>query len=208
MSYRGFTSKSNRLPAMEELADRLQMLPGVGSKSATKWAYHLLMAPREDAEKLAAAILNVREKIKLCSICGNLTQDSDLCDICRDDERDKDVICVVELPRDVMILEAIGTFNWSYHVLHGIISPIDNVGMEDLTVDMLMGRVGPQTKEVVLATPPCSEGDVTSALIARKLKAAGVPKITRLAYGLPLGASFDAMDHTTLELSMRHRTEM
>lgn len=186
------------------LIDELARLPGIGPKSASRLAYYMLRAPREQALGLAEAILEVKEKIVLCTRCFNIT-DSDPCLICRSVDREQDLICVVEEPLDVLALERTGEYRGLYHVLHGAISPVDGIGPDKLKIRELIDRVGEQhPREVILATNPNIEGDATAMFIARQLAPSGVA-VSRPASGLPVGGDLEYADEVTLGRALSGR---
>lgn len=179
------------------LIDELSKLPGIGPKTAQRLALYILNISREEAGILAQSIINAKEQIRRCQICHNLT-DQDTCEICRDKTRQKDIICVVETARDLMALEKTGGFKGLYHVLEGAISPLDGVEPDHLTIDHLISRLkAKQIKEVILATNPNIEGEVTASYIARLVKPLNI-KITRIAYGIPIGGDLEYADEVTL----------
>jgi recombination protein RecR len=189
------------------LIEEFHKLPGIGPKSAQRLTYHLLRAPADDARALAQAILEVKEKTVLCSVCQNIT-DSDPCSICSNPERDHGVICVVEEPLDILALERTGAYRGLYHVLHGVISPMDGVGPEDLKVQELLSRLrSGDVREVIMATNPNLEGEATSMYIARLISPLGL-KVTRLARGLPVGADLEYADNVTLARALEGRQEV
>jgi recombination protein RecR len=189
------------------LIEEFHKLPGIGPKSAQRLTYYILRAPREEAQALAQAILEVKEKIVYCSVCQNVT-DSDPCLICANPQRDASSICVVEEPLDILALERTGSYNGMYHVLHGVLSPMDGIGPEDLKVGELLERLkGGSVQEVVLATNPNLEGEATSMYLSRLLRPLGV-KVTRLARGLPTGADLEYADDATLSRALEGRQEM
>ena len=173
------------LASLEELVNQFRRMPGIGEKSAQRMAFHVLNMNPDDAKKFADAILSAHEKIHKCSICCNLTED-EFCSVCRNEARDKSVICVVEDPRDVAAIERTREYDGTYHVLHGAISPIGGIGPNELTIKELLSRLD-GVKEVIMATNPTVEGEATAMYISRLLKPLGV-KVTRLAYGVPVGA--------------------
>ncbi|HUG14415.1 MAG TPA: recombination mediator RecR [Thermomicrobiales bacterium] len=186
------------------LIDELGRLPGIGPKSASRLAYYLLRAPREQALGLAEAIIDVKERIILCSRCFNITE-SDPCGVCLDPARDASIICVVEEPLDVLALERTGEFRGLYHILHGVISPVDGVGPDKLRIRELIERVARQRpEEVILAMNPNIEGDATAMYIARQLIASGVT-ISRPASGLPVGGDLEYADEITLGRALSGR---
>ena len=189
------------------LIEEFHKLPGVGPKSAQRLTYYLLRASQEEARALAEAILEVKEKITFCSICQNVT-DHDPCLICANAERDSALICVVEEPLDILALERTRSYNGLYHVLHGVISPMDGVGPEHLKVEELLERLkGGSVQEVILATNPNLEGEATAMYLSRLLHPLGV-RVTRLARGLPSGADLEYADDLTLTRALEGRQEM
>jgi len=193
-------------PILENLISQLTRLPGVGTRTAQRLAFHLLRAPREEALALADAIREAKERIGPCSECGNLTEE-DVCAICRDSRRDRTVICVVEQPADLVSVERTHEFRGVYHVLGGALSPLDGVEPEDLRLDQLFGRVERNgVAEVVLATNPTMTGEATAAFIADRLR--GRTRVTRLASGLPVGSDLEYADEVTLGRALAGRREM
>jgi recombination protein RecR len=189
------------------LIQEFHKLPGVGPKSAQRLTYYLLRAPQEEAQALAQAILEVKEKIAFCTICENVT-DTDPCLICANSQRDQSIICVVEEPLDILALERSGSYHGLYHVLHGVISPMDGVGPEDLKVEELLGRLkGGAVTEVILATNPNLEGEATAMYLNRLLRPLGL-RVTRLARGLPTGADLEYADDLTLARALEGRQEV
>jgi recombination protein RecR len=182
---------------IQNLIDELGQLPGVGPKSAQRMAFHVLAADPADVKRLAAALLEVKERVRFCKTCGNVAEESE-CRICRDPRRDPAVICVVEEPKDVVAIEKTREFRGRYHVLGGAISPIDGIGPEDLRISELMKRLadGPVT-ELILATDPNLEGEATATYLARLLKPMGL-RVTRPASGLPVGGDLEYADEVTL----------
>jgi len=196
-----------RPPAVTELVDELKKLPGIGQKTAERLSFFILRGPSERALKLAQAIKNVKEKIILCSRCHGITE-KDPCDICQDPRRNQAQICVVEEPHDVYILENMGQYKGIYHVLMGVISPLDGIGPSDLTIESLKVKVEKGgVEEVILATNPDMEGESTAAYIAKVLKPCSV-KVTRIARGLPIGSDIEYADSVTLMKSLEGRSEM
>ena len=194
-------------PSFQTLIDSFASLPGIGRKSAQRLAFHVLSLPEGEAEDLAAAILDARKNVHTCPVCQNLT-DEDLCPICKNDRRDRSVICVVAEPRDVASIERGHEFQGVYHVLHGVLSPMNRVGPDDIRIRELVERVGEgQISEVIMATNPDTEGDTTAMYISRLLKPFGV-KVTRLAYGIPVGSNLEFADDATLLRAMEGRREM
>jgi recombination protein RecR len=189
------------------LIEELNRLPGVGPKTAQRLAFHLLHRPRDEVARLAEAISDARERVRLCSICANLT-DADPCSLCQDPQRDGGLICVVEEPKDVAAMERTREFRGLYHVLHGAISPMDGVGPEELKVRELLARIEPgRVHEVILATDPDVEGEATALYLARLLRPLGV-RVTRIARGVPEGGDLDYVDEVTLGRALEGRREM
>jgi len=189
------------------LIEELTRLPGVGAKTASRLAMHILRSSREDAENLARAILEVKEKIRLCSLCFHLT-DQDPCRICQDPRRDGEVICVVSGPEDLMALEKSGSFRGLYHVLHGVLSPLEGVGPKDLRIGELLSRLqGGKFKEVILATNPSVEGEATAQYLSQIIKPLGL-RVTRIARGVPMGGDLQYIDQVTLSKSLENRSLM
>jgi len=189
------------------LVEELVRLPGIGPKSASRLAYYLLRAPEEEARALAEAILEMKQRIRLCSRCFNITE-ADPCPICADEGRDRSRICVVEQPLDVVALERTGHYRGLYHVLHGALSPVEGIGPEDLRIRELLIRVRLQpVEEVILATNPNLEGDATAMYLAQQLIPLGV-RVTRLAHGLPMGGDLEYADEVTLSRALEGRREM
>jgi recombination protein RecR len=189
------------------LIEEFHKLPGIGPKSAQRLTYHLLRAPADDARSLAEAILEVKEKTVFCSVCQNIA-DSDPCAICSNPERDHGAICVVEEPLDILALERAGAYKGLYHVLHGVISPMDGIGPEELKVQELLSRLrSGDVREVIMATNPNLEGEATAMYIARLISPLGV-KVTRLARGLPVGADLEYADNVTLARALEGRQEV
>ena len=190
-----------------KLIEEFSRLPGVGRKTAQRFAFYILNLPEERAKEFAAAILDARTKIKKCPVCGNLT-DGELCPICAAKNRDASTICVVEDPRDVLAFERTKEYDGVYHVLHGLISPMDGVGPEQINVKSLVERVGRgNVSEVIMATNPTVEGEATAMYIAKLLKPLGV-KVTRLAYGIPVGGNLEYADEVTLYRALSGRSEI
>ena len=193
-------------PAVDNLVAQLTRLPGVGTRTAHRLAFHLLRVPKDEAEALAAAIGDVKERVRFCSECGNLTEE-DRCEICRDERRDRTLVCVVEQPSDLVSLERTHEYRGLYHVLGGSLSPIDGVEPEHLRIDELMGRVERNgIQEVVLATNPNMTGEATAAYLADRLR--GRVRVTRLASGLPVGGDLEYADEVTLGRALSGRREM
>lgn len=194
-------------PTLENLIDKFASLPGVGKKSAQRLAFHILSLPDAEARSFAAAITEARESVHSCPVCQNLT-DGELCSVCSDSRRDKGVICVVAEPRDVLSFERSREFGGVYHVLHGVMSPMNHIGPDDLKIKELVSRVaGGEVREVIMATNPDTEGDTTAMYLFRLLKPFEV-KITRLAYGIPVGSNLEYADEATLLRALEGRREM
>ena len=196
-----------QLEPIAKMVAQLSRLPGVGTKSAQRLAYHIISMPLEDVRELATAIYSGRKSIRYCSVCGNYSTD-ELCDICRDERRHNGQICVVRDPRDVAAIERMRDFKGLYHVLHGLISPMDGVGPEDIRIKELMARLNdPDVKEVILATNPDIEGEATASYLARLIKPMGI-RVTRIAHGVPVGSDLEYADEITLSKAMEGRREM
>jgi len=192
---------------LRDLIEKLQWLPGIGRKSAQRIAFYLQKMDTARVQELADAIVRARTKLKECSICNNLSEKNP-CEICTDDARERDKICVVEQPSDVMVIEKTCEYRGVYHVIHGVISPIDNVGPEDLRVDSLLSRLkNNNITEVIVATNPTTEGDVTAIYIAKLVRPLGA-RVTRIARGLPMGSDLDLADATTLSRALEGRSEL
>ncbi len=192
---------------IESLIEALTRLPGIGRKTASRLAFHILRSPLSEAQALARAILDVKEKIRLCSICFNLT-DEDPCPICRDDQRLKEILCIVEGPNDLMAIENTGVYRGRYHVLHGAIAPLEGIGPEHLKIKELMERLQKEKiKEVILATNPTVEGGATALYLADLIKPLGI-KLTRIAYGIPVGGEIEYSDGMTLTKALEGRREV
>lgn len=194
------------VPPLESLVEKFESLPGIGHKTAQRLAYFVLDMPKEQAEGFAGAILEAHERIHYCAVCCNLTDD-ELCPVCRSPVRDKALICVVEEPKDVFALERAGEYNGLYHVLHGAISPLSGIGPEQLKIKELLPRIDGGVREVIMATNPTVEGEATAMYLSRLLKPLGV-KVTRLAYGIPVGGDLEYADEVTLQRAMEGRQEL
>lgn len=193
--------------SLETLIDKFASLPGIGKKSAQRLAFYVLALPDEDAKAFANAITAAKESVHCCKICQNLTE-GEICQICASDRRDKSTICVVSEPRDVLSIERGREYNGIYHVLHGVLSPMSHVGPEDIRIKELLVRAAqPGVEEVIMATNPDTEGEATAMYISRLLKPFDV-KVTRLAYGIPVGSNLEFADDATLNRAMEGRTEM
>ena len=194
-------------PQVGRLIEELNKLPGIGPKTAQRLTYFLLRAPQEQAQALVEAILAVKEKVGLCSVCQNVTE-ADPCLICRNNGRDHGIICVVEEPLDILALERSQSYKGLYHVLHGVISPMDGIGPEDLKIRELLVRLkAGQTTEVILATNPNLEGEATAMYLQRLISPLGI-KLTRLARGLPFGSALEYADEVTLARALEGRQGM
>ncbi len=191
---------------INQLIKRLTRLPGIGEKTASRLALHILRAPREEARELAESICAVKEKITLCSQCYNLT-DADPCNICEGGDRDRSLLCVVEEPGDLMALENSGEFRGLYHVLHGVISPLDGVTPDDIKIQELLKRLeGGQVKEVILATNPTTNGNATALYLSKIISPLGIA-VTRIAQGIPMGGDIEYTDEGTLKKAMEGRRQ-
>ena len=196
-----------RPPAVIELIDELKKLPGIGQKTAERLSFFLMRSQASQATKLANAIQNIKEKIILCSLCHGITE-ADPCGICSDTSRDQKQICVVEEPHDVYVMENMGYFKGVYHVLMGVISPLDGIGPDDLNIDALKEKVARKgIREVILATNPDMEGESTAVFVSKVLKPLDV-RVTRIARGLPVGSDIEYADSVTLLKSLEGRMEM
>lgn len=195
----------NVLP-LTRLCEQFERLPGIGKKSAQRMALHILSQPPERAREFADALLQASASIRRCDCCQNLS-DSELCSICGSEKRDRGVICVVADPRDVIAFERMREFNGVYHVLQGLISPMDGIGPDQLTVKQLLKRLGGDVREVIMATNPTVEGEATAMYLSRLIKPMGV-KVSRLAYGIPVGGNLEYADDVTLCRALEGRNEM
>ena len=193
--------------ALERLSEQFARLPGIGSKTAQRLAFQVLSMPQEQAQEFADAILDAKRSIHTCPVCQNLT-DEEMCPICADETRDHSTICVVAEPRDVIAMERSREYTGVYHVLHGVISPLNHVGPDDLAIKSLVERVASgEVKEVIMATNPDTEGEATAMYLSRLLRPIGV-KVTRLAYGIPVGSQLEYADEVTLLRALEGRREM
>ena len=189
---------------LAELIAELEKLPGVGPKSAQRLAYHLLKATDAEAHRLSDAIRNAKAKLRFCSVCQNISE-NETCEICLDTRRDRTTVCVVGEPRDIAAVERINEYKGQYHVLHGLMSPMDGIGPEQLRIKELLHRIGEnEIQEVILATNPTIEGDATALYLASLLKPIGM-KVTRLAHGMPIGGELDYADQATLLSAFEYR---
>jgi recombination protein RecR len=192
---------------IDHLIDALTRLPGIGKKTASRLAFHILRSSSSEAQELARAILDVKEKIRLCSICFNLT-DEDPCRICQDERRAGEILCVVEGPNDLIAIENTGGFNGRYHVLHGAISPLEGIGPDHLKMKELLERLRKERiSEVILANNPTVEGGATALFLVDLIKPLGI-KVTRIAYGIPMGSEIEYSDGMTLSKALEGRREV
>ncbi len=193
--------------ALERLTEQFAKLPGIGGKTAQRLAFHLLSLPQEEAQEFAETILEAKRTVHLCPMCQNLT-DQDICPICDDETRDHGLICVVADPKDVVAMERAREFRGVYHVLHGVISPLNHVGPDDIRVRELLERVGKGgVREVIMATNPDTEGEATAMYISRLLRPLEV-RVTRLAYGIPVGGQLEYADEVTLLRALEGRQDI
>lgn len=194
-------------PSVENLIDEFAKLPGIGRKSAQRLAFHVLNLPKEQAQKFADAIMNAKETVHTCPTCQNLT-DQELCPICADAARDHSVVCVVTDPKDVIAFEKTREFKGVYHVLHGTISPLNHIGPDDIRIRELLHRVAEEDiREVIIATNPDTEGEATAMYIARLLRPFSI-RVTRLAYGIPVGGHLEYIDEVTLMRALEGRQDI
>ncbi len=192
---------------LQRLINEFRQLPGIGQKSAQRLAFHVLRASRDDAARLASALLEVKDNLGLCAECNNIS-DGELCPYCRDPHRDHSQICVVEEPHNILPIETTRTFEGVYHVLHGSISPLRGIGPEQLKIKGLLERIERhQPKEIILATNPTVEGEATAVYLSRLLKPLGL-KVTRIAMGIPVGSDLEFADEVTMSKSLENRREM
>ena len=193
--------------ALQDLADQFARLPGIGGKTAQRLAFYVLGLPMEEAQSFADAIIAAKREVHTCPVCQNLT-DRELCPICNDDLRDRSTICVVAEPKDVIAMERSREFNGVYHVLHGVISPLNHVTQDDIKIKELLMRVGSgEVREVIMATNPDTEGEATAMYISRLLRPMEI-KVTRLAYGVPVGSQLEYADEVTLSRAIEGRQEI
>ncbi len=192
---------------LEMLTREFSRLPGIGPKSASRLAFHILKMPLEDVESLSRAILVLKKNISTCTICGGIS-DGDVCSICLDSERDRNLLCVVEEQSDVLSIEKSGEFRGLYHVLGGVISPLDGIGPEELNIKSLIERAREgEVREVIIATNPTVEGDATSLYLSQELRPLGIT-VMRIAHGLPIGADIEFADSATIAQSLRDRIKI
>lgn len=193
--------------ALQELSDQFARLPGIGGKTAQRLAFHVLSLPIEDAQAFADAIMDAKQTVHACPVCQNLT-DRQICQICDDDLRDHGIICVVAEPKDVIAMERSREFNGVYHVLHGVISPLNHVTQDDIKIKELLQRVAQgDVREIIMATNPDTEGEATAMYISRLLRPMQI-KVTRLAYGVPVGSQLEYADEVTLSRALEGRQEI
>lgn len=192
---------------IDVMTAELAKLPGIGRKSAQRLAYHIVSMPKEDVHRLADALWEGRQAIRFCDVCGNYTE-GELCSVCSDEERDVTTICVVRDPRDVAAMERIHDYRGLYHVLHGVLSPLDNIGPNDIRIKELLHRLSDgRVQEVIVATNPDIEGEATSSYLARLIKPMGV-RVTRIAHGVPVGSDLEYADEVTLSKALEGRREL
>ncbi len=195
-----------RVAPLERLVEQFEQLPGIGRKTAQRLAFHMLAQPPERARAFAEALVSASASIKRCLVCHNLTDDT-LCPVCADTARDTGIICVVADPRDVVAFERMREYCGVYHVLYGLISPMDGIGPEQLTVKPLLARLNNTVREVVMATNPTVEGEATAMYLSRLIKPMGI-RVSRLAYGIPVGGNLEFADDVTLCRALEGRSEM
>jgi len=192
---------------LQRLIDEFRRLPGIGQKSAQRLAFHVLRTSRDDAARLSAALLDVKDNLGICAECNNIS-DAELCPYCRDSSRDRSQICVVEEPHNILPIETTRTYQGLYHVLHGSISPLRGIGPEQLKIKGLLDRLAKgETSEIILATNPTVKGEATAAYLSRLLKPLGL-KVTRIAMGIPVGSDLEFADEVTMSKSLENRREM
>jgi recombination protein RecR len=192
---------------LARLIQEFKRLPGIGQKSAQRLAFHVLRTPREDAERLATALVDVKDKLGLCAQCNNIS-DGELCNFCRDPHRDRSSICVVEEPHNILPIETTRQFSGFYHVLHGSLSPLRGIGPEQLRIVNLLERIqAGEIQEMIIATNPTVEGEATAVYLSRLMKPLGV-KVTRIAMGIPVGSDLEFADEVTMGKSLENRREM
>ncbi|MFT3695212.1 MAG: recombination mediator RecR [Kofleriaceae bacterium] len=191
---------------IRKLVQELSRLPGIGEKTATRLAFHLVRGQRERVHELAQALLDVTDKIRLCSVCMNMTE-HDPCSLCNDPQRDRETICVVATPSDLVAIDRGGHFRGRYHVLHGLLSPLEGIGPDDIRVAELIRRLGPDVREVIIATSPNVDGEATAMYVARAIKPLGV-KVSRIATGLPVGGELEYSDQATIARALAGRATL
>ncbi len=189
------------------LIEQLSKLPGIGRKTAGRLAFYILEMDKLEAERLSSSILESKEKIKFCSICQNLTE-MDPCHICQNEKRDKSIICVLENAKDIIAMERSREYKGQYHILHGLISPMDNIGPDDVKIKELLNRLSSdEVKEIIVATNPTVEGEATGLYLSRLIKPLGI-KVTRIAHGIPVGGDLEYFDEVTISKAMENRREI
>ncbi len=191
---------------IRRLVQELSRLPGIGEKTATRLAFHLVRGQRQHTLDLAQALVDVTDKIRLCSVCMNMTE-ADPCSLCSDSQRENEVICVVATPSDLIAIDRGGHFRGRYHVLHGLLSPLEGVGPDDIRVAELIRRLAPPVREVIIATSPNVDGEATAMYVARAIKPLGV-KVSRIATGLPVGGELEYSDQATIARALAGRATM
>lgn len=197
----------SRTKSVDALIKELEKMPGVGPKTAERLAFYILSLPREEAKALALGIMRVKDNIGFCKICNNLSEE-EICSLCQDEHRDRSIICVVEEPKDVSSIEETGVFKGLYHVLLGVLSPLDGIGPDEIRIKDLLSRLkSDKIKEVVIATDLDTEGETTALYLAEIIKPAGL-KVTRIAYGIPVGSSLEYVDQATLAKALDGRREI
>ena len=193
--------------SIEKLVEEFEKLPSIGHKTAVRLAFHILNSPLEDAEKFASALVEARKNLKYCSVCSNIT-DVDPCPICANAKRDKETICVVEDVRDIVPIERTHEYNGVYHVLHGVISPVNGIGPNDIKIKELVTRIGSgEVKELILATNPNVEGEATAMYISKLIKPLSI-KVSRIAHGVPIGGDLEYTDEVTLAKALENRVQL
>jgi recombination protein RecR len=192
---------------IQRLVQQLARLPGLGDKTATRLAFHLLRAPKQQVRDLAQALVDAVDRVRLCSVCANITED-DPCTLCRDARREADLVCVVATPADLIAIERGGHYHGRYHVLHGLLSPLEGIGPDDLRISDLLRRLTDQpASEVIVATSPSVEGEATAMFLARQIKPLGI-KVSRIATGLPVGGELEYSDQATIARALAHRAAL
>lgn len=192
---------------LARLITEIKRLPGIGQKSAQRIAFHILRTDRNEVEHLSQALLDVKDKLGICSVCNNIS-DADLCLYCRDSSRDQSIICVLEEPHNILPIEVTRQYRGLYHILHGVISPLRGIGPEQLRIKSLLDRIaGGAVQEIIVATNPTVEGEATAAYLSRLLKPLGM-KVTRIAMGIPVGSDLEFADEVTMMKSMENRREL
>jgi recombination protein RecR len=192
---------------IQRLVQQLARLPGLGEKTATRLAFHMLRAPKQQVRDLAQALVDAVDRLRLCSVCANVTED-DPCGLCTDTRRDADLVCVVASPSDLIAIERGGHYRGRYHVLHGLLSPLEGIGPDDLRIADLLRRIGTApVAEVIVATSPSVEGEATAMYLARQIKPLGI-KVSRIATGLPIGGELEYSDQATIARALAHRATL